>query len=63
VDGENGYFYGIPTNARQVLKFDPKSQTAELIGPDLGDGGKWQCGVLASNKNIYCAPSLTQTKF
>ena len=57
VDGENGYFYGIPYNAHQVLKFDPKSQTAELIGPDWGDGEKWACGVLASNKNIYCTPS------
>ena len=58
VDGKDGFFYGIPSNARRVVKFNPildKSLTE--IGPDLGDGAcKWWCGVRAKNGKIYCTP-------
>ena len=60
MDGEDGFFYGIPSNARRVVKFNPildKSLTE--IGPDLGDGAcKWWCGVRANTGDIYCAPYL-----
>jgi streptogramin lyase len=59
VDGKNGFFYGIPNNARRVVKFNPIDKSFTEIGPDLGDGRyKWTCGVLANTGSIYCAPYL-----
>ncbi len=52
-----GFFYGIPFNARHVVKFNPVDKSLTEIGPDLGEGeGKWSCGVLANTGSIYCAP-------
>ena len=49
VDGEDGYFYGIPCDARRVVKFDPLDKSLTEIGPDLGDVvDKWRCGVRAN---------------
>jgi hypothetical protein len=57
VDGEDGFFYGIPYNARRVVKFNPLDKSMTEIGPDLGRGGaKWKCGVRANTGSIYCAP-------
>jgi hypothetical protein len=57
VDGGDGFLYGIPCNARRVVKFDPLDKSLTEIGPDLGGGGaKWKCGVLANTGSIYCAP-------
>ena len=57
VDGEDGYFYGIPCDARRVVKFDPLDKSLTEIGPDLGDVvDKWRCGVRANTGRIYCAP-------
>jgi outer membrane protein assembly factor BamB len=57
VDGEDGFFYGIPCDARRVVKFNPVDKSLTEIGPDLGDGEmKWRCGVRANNGRIYCAP-------
>jgi hypothetical protein len=57
VDGEDGFFYGIPCNARRVVKFNPLDKSLTEIGPDLGRGvDKWLCGVLANTGSIYCAP-------
>jgi hypothetical protein len=57
VDGEDGFFYGIPSNARRVVKFNPLDKSLTEIGPDLGDGyEKWECGVRSNNGRIYCAP-------
>jgi hypothetical protein len=57
VDGGDGFLYGIPYNARRVVKFDPLDKSLTEIGPDLGEGKwKWQCGVLANTGSIYCAP-------
>jgi hypothetical protein len=59
VDGEDGFFYGIPYNAPRVVKFNPLDKSVTEIGPDLGHGGeKWMCGVLANTGSIYCAPYL-----
>jgi hypothetical protein len=50
VDGEDGFFYGIPSNARRVVKFNPIDKSFTEIGPDLGEGQmKWECGVRANN--------------
>ena len=57
VDGGDGFFYGIPSHARRVVKFNPLDKSLTEIGPDLGDGEyKWMCGVRANNSSIYCAP-------
>jgi hypothetical protein len=57
VDGGDGFFYGIPYNARRVVKFNPLDKSLTEIGPDLGEGEfKWLCGVRDKNGNIYCAP-------
>jgi hypothetical protein len=62
VDGKNGFLYGIPSRARRVVKFNPLDKSFTEIGPDLGDGegGKWECGVLANTGSIYCAPSCAE---
>jgi hypothetical protein len=66
VDGEDGFFYGIPCNARRVVKFNPLDKSFTEIGPDLGWGvAKWVCGVLANTSNhIYChlATPITSLK-
>jgi hypothetical protein len=60
VDGKNGFFYGIPFNARRVVKFNPLDKSLTEIGPDLGEGTfKWRCGVRANTGSIYCAPFNT----
>jgi hypothetical protein len=57
VDGKNGFLYGIPANARRVVKFNPLDKSLTEIGPDFGEiWGKWRCGVRANNGKIYCAP-------
>jgi hypothetical protein len=38
VDGGDGFFYGIPYNARRVVKFNPLDKSLTEIGPDLGVG-------------------------
>jgi hypothetical protein len=59
VDGKNGFFYGIPFNARRVVKFNPVDKSLTEIGPDFGEGEhKWWCGVRANTGDIYCAPYL-----
>ena len=57
VDGNDGFFYGIPFDARRVMKFNPLDKSFTEIGPDLGEGRmKWICGVRANTGRIYCAP-------
>jgi hypothetical protein len=57
VNGGDGFFYGIPYDARRVVKFNPLDKSLTEIGPDFGEGGdKWACGVRASTGSIYCAP-------
>jgi hypothetical protein len=57
VDGGDGFLYGIPYNARRVVKFNPLDKSMTEIGPDFGEGGmKWDCGVLANTGSIYCTP-------
>ena len=52
VDGKDGFLYGIPCDARRVVKFNPVDNSLTEIGPDLG--------VRAKNGSIYCAPSYAE---
>jgi len=57
VDGGDGCFYGIPSNARRVVMFNPLDKSFTDIGPDLSEGrGKLKCGVRANTGRIFCAP-------
>ena len=38
VDGGDGVFYGIPSCAHRVVKFNPLNKSLTEIGPDLGEG-------------------------
>ena len=53
----DGIIYGIPSHATQVLRFDPRTQQATLVGGQLPAGDyKWKGGVLAADGNIYGIP-------
>jgi hypothetical protein len=57
VRAADGNIYGIPRNATQVLRFDPRTQQATLVGDQLPGGDlKWHGGVLAADGNIYGIP-------
>jgi hypothetical protein len=61
VDGGDGFFYGIPSSARRVVKFNPLDKSLTEIGPEFGNRGcKWMCGVLANTGSIYCAPFFAE---
>ena len=49
----DGNIYGIPFDATQVLRFDPRTKQATLVGDQLPGDGKWLGGVLAADGNIY----------
>ena len=57
VAGANGFVYGIPAHARQVVKFDPVDKSMTLIGPYFCDKySKWNRGAMTDNGVIYCPP-------
>ena len=53
----NGSLYGIPFDARRVVKFDPVDKSMTHIGPEFGGGGKkWSKGAMTDSGIIYCPP-------
>ena len=56
MQGVDGSLYGIPCNARRVMKFNPIHKSVSHIGPDLGGGWKWRGGAMADNGVFYCIP-------
>ena len=57
VAAANGSVYGIPHEARKVVKFNPVDESMTRIGPDLGDDDfKWSRGAITKNGIIYCPP-------
>ena len=64
VEGDNGFWYGIPYKAQKVFEFNPKDKSMKEIGPDLGDGdGKFTYGIKANNGSIYCIPYFRTEHF
>jgi len=59
VDGKDGFFYGIPSNALRVVKFNPldKSLLTEIVGPDLGEG---ECKVVVW-WGVVCEPTMAKS--
>ena len=52
----NGFVYGIPANARRVVKFNPVDKSMTDIGPDFGTHGwKWWGGAITGSGIIYCS--------
>jgi len=47
--GSDGKVYGIPGNAKRVLRIDPDSSEVSYIGPSFGGKYKWLRGVLAKD--------------
>lgn len=57
VKGEDGMIYGIPLNAKNILKFDPSSKTTSVIGDNFDSGSlKWRGGVNGHDGLIYGVP-------
>ena len=57
VIGPDGCIYGLPFVAERLLRFDPLTQQATLVGGDLGQGGgKWSCGLVGADGFIYGIP-------
>jgi hypothetical protein len=53
-----GMIYGIPYKSEQVLRIDPATDTAVLVGSELGSATthKWDGGVLSPQGMIYGIP-------
>jgi hypothetical protein len=47
--GSDGKVYGIPGNAKRVLRIDPDTSVVTFIGPSFGGKYKWLRGVLAKD--------------
>lgn len=57
VCGSQGCIYGIPYNARRIVKYNPVTEVKTSIGPDFGDDEcKWIGAVMDDKGCIYCAP-------
>ena len=56
VAAANDSIYGIPFQARRVIKFNPVDKSMTHIGPDFGEGLKWTNGAITGNGVIYCFP-------
>jgi hypothetical protein len=61
VKGKDGFLYGIPDQARRVVKFNPVDKSMEMIGTEMGENDYWCGGVLAKNGCIYCPPRSCDT--
>ena len=59
--GIDGCIYWPPQNARYILKYDPHTNRASLVGDDFGHKrNKWRVGSLASDGVIYCIPEYAE---
>ena len=59
VEGPDGYLYGIPYQASEILRFDPVLKISTYIPMEeefLNGFNQWSFGVLAENNFIYGIP-------
>ena len=56
------HIYGIPLDARRVLKFNPNDNSHTFIGPVLRWGWKYQYGTYDGLGCIYCLPVCTNER-
>ena len=66
VDGGDGFFYGIPFNARRVVKFNPLDKSFTEIGPDFGEGGyKWMrgCEITTAVSTVRLITPIENSRF
>lgn len=52
----DGYVYGIPANATRVLRINPRTSEAELVGPVFPGRQKWYGSLVGANGCIYGIP-------
>lgn len=58
---KDGCIYGIPRNAKHVLRFDPQTLSSSMVGADLGTVAcKWSGGVQGKDECIYGIPSYSE---
>ena len=57
----NGKIYGIPSDAPNVLKIDPDTETLTTFGTVSSSFDKWNSGILGPDECIYCVPTLATT--
>jgi hypothetical protein len=55
VDGEDGFFYGIPCDAHRVVKFNPLDKSLTEIGPGLGEGAPIQRNIIDTAESFQTA--------
>ena len=55
VDGKDGCFYGIPSDARRVVKFNPLDKSLTEIGPGLGEGAPIQRNIIDTAESFQTA--------
>eukprot|EP00931_Biecheleriopsis_adriatica_P111839 TRINITY_DN8630_c0_g1_i7.p1 TRINITY_DN8630_c0_g1~~TRINITY_DN8630_c0_g1_i7.p1 ORF type:complete len:592 (+),score=96.58 TRINITY_DN8630_c0_g1_i7:260-2035(+) len=56
VQAPDGIIYAMPFDAEQVLAFDPKTQSTQLVGEKMSVVGKYGCCVQAPDGIIYAMP-------
>eukprot|EP00038_Savillea_parva_P011835 m.200439 g.200439 ORF g.200439 m.200439 type:complete len:428 (+) comp21051_c0_seq1:132-1415(+) len=54
--GDDGCVYGVPCNAEQVLKINPRTREVTVIGPTFEGRQKWYGGIKAASGAIYGIP-------
>jgi len=56
-EGRDGRLYAPPCNSSRVLRIDPSTGTADLIGPDFGvDKNKWRSIAASADGRLYAPP-------
>jgi len=56
--GNDGCLYAVPHHSRQVLCFNTRNETTQLVGNDLGPGTrKWLAPALGQDGCIYSLPN------
>ena len=55
VDGKDRFLYGIPCDARRVVKFNSLDKSLMEIGPGLGEGAPIQRNIIDTAESFQTA--------